>query len=132
VNGYWAPGLLYFDVSAPPHVMELDFLTGSSEPHSEAAKLMMARYSTFLRAALAKKGFDWNELTQATIKFQFSAKVPDPYFAYPCAGAPFICDVTLTTVHGHMATASAKARCNPYRPGLLLSVRQFLSRSRAP
>ena len=118
VDGYWAPGLLFHDASASPHAMTLDLLTGSSSPESNAGKLMMASYSLFLRAALAKQGFAWNEVTQATITFQFNASVPDPDLASSCSGAPFICSVALATVHGHRSAASAIGRCEPRSRGL--------------
>lgn len=132
VSGYWAPGLLYHDASAPPHVMEIDILTNSSKPSSEAAKIVAGRYSLFLRSALAKQGFVWNDVTQATINFQFNANVPDPNFYYPCGGAPFICSVTLATNRGHCVSASKIARCYARRSGLFLTVRGLLSRSRSP
>ena len=118
VNGYWAPGVLYRDASAPPHMMELDMLTVSSQPASDGGKLVAACYAAFLRDALEKQAFGWHELTQATIKFQFNAEVSDPYFNYPGAGDPFICTVTLHTSQGLIATVSARARCCRYRFGL--------------
>lgn len=115
INGYWAPGLLYRDTSAPPHLMELDMLTVSSQPSSHSGTLVAACYAAFLRDALEKQAFGWHKLTQATIKFQFNAAVSDPHFNYPCAGDPFICTVSLHTSCGLMATVSARARCYPYR-----------------
>lgn len=117
VHGYWAPGVLYRDASTPPHLMELDLLTCSSHPASDAAKLVAACYATFLRNAMEKQIFEWNELTLATIKFQFNAGVSDSHFDYPGVGEPFICTVTLHTAQGLIAAVSARARCYRYRFG---------------
>jgi len=115
VNGYWGPGLLYGDVSASPHIIELDLLSGSSQPASESASVMVANSAAFLCAALEKKEFTWKELTRATVTFQFKATVPDPQFLYPCPGDPFIGTVTLHTVQQHAAAVIARGRCRPFR-----------------
>ena len=86
VNGYWGPSLLYRDANASHDLMELDLLTGQSQPDSEAAKLVAARYTTFLCDALKKLEFEWNGLTCATAKFQFNAEIPDPHYRYECQG----------------------------------------------
>ncbi len=117
VNGYWAQGPLYRDASAPPHVMALDLLSGSSYPICKSARLVAASYAPFLRAALERQNFRWDELTQATITFQFNATVSDSNFSYPCTGDPFTCAVMLHTVQGHTTTVTVKARCYPYRFG---------------
>lgn len=116
VNGYWTPGLLYRDVSAPPHAVEMDLLSRISRPASDCTELMVARYVTFLRAAMEKQKFGWEELTRTTITFRFNVEVPDPHFRYPCAGDPFICTVTLESGQGKAVTMTARARCKPYRP----------------
>jgi hypothetical protein len=117
VNGYWAPGMLYRDVCTPPHGIELNLLTCSSEPSSEVAKTVMAYYATFLRLAVIKKGFDWDDLERACVKFQFNVEVAKPPAYYPTVGDPFICSVMLHTVQGQMSTVSAIGRCYPYARG---------------
>ena len=119
VNGYWAPGLLYHDVVPEPHLMELDLLTGSSLPPSRTAVWVATSYSIFLRDALAKQGIGWDELTLATVRFQFNAEVPTRYFNAGCAGDPFTCVVTLQTAQGHVATMSGMSRCQPRRQGIV-------------
>lgn len=115
VNGYWGPGLLYRDVSTSPHIIELDLLSASSQPASESASTMAANSAAFLRAALEKKELSWEELTRATVTFQFNADIPKTWFRYPCAGDPFVCTVALDTVHPHAAVVKAIERCQPYR-----------------
>lgn len=118
INGYWAPGVLYHDVSAAPNAMEIDLLSGAAQPAGANATLIAAVYTVFLRTALKRVGFEWEALTRATINFQFKAEVSNPDFDYPCGGDPFICTVTLQSVQGYAATVSARARCRPYQPYL--------------
>jgi|GEM_PF-3980912 len=115
VSGYWGPGLLYKDVNASPHIIELNLLTGESGPGSESGVKMAANAAVFLRAALEKNAFEWCKLTRATITFTFNATVSDPRFYFPCAGDPFICTVALQLDCGLNAVASAQGRCYPYR-----------------
>ncbi len=108
---------MYRDVSASPHVMDIDLLTGSTQPVSGAARIVAVLYKAFLRDALEKKGFAWEELASASARFQFNAKVADPYPGW-MTGDPFVCSVTLRTLDGHVADVSAISKCEPYRWGI--------------
>ncbi len=117
INGYWGPGLLYRDVSHSPHTIDIDLLAGTSEPASDSANIMAGSYVRFLSEALQRQEFEWRELTQASITFQFKAVISGKYVTFACAGDPFICTVTLVTIQGHCATLSGRGRCFPFRQG---------------
>ncbi|WP_426197030.1 hypothetical protein [Massilia sp. DWR3-1-1] len=118
IEGYWAPGLLYRELGAPPHTVEIDLLAQAARPPCHCGALLAQRYSLFLRAALAKHQFDWTLLAEATIVFQFkvdsrTADVPGSWRG----GDPFICSVSLRSLEGHLAAASARSACWPWQAG---------------
>lgn len=112
VDGFWAPGLLYRDAALAPHIVQVDLLTGASQPASAPARLTAACYATCLRTAVEKLGLSWTDLTCATISFQFNIEVSDPWFHSQCGGDPFVCTVDLATAQ-HRVSRSARARCLP-------------------
>ena len=118
VNGHWAPGLLYCDASEQPHVVQLDLLTQAVPAAGRAAELVAVSYAQFLRLALEKHDIGWEELTLASVRFEFNVQVSDPQFSYPCPGDPFICSVSLCGTDGRIISISARARCRRYVPGI--------------
>lgn len=115
VAGCWAPGLLYRDIGPAPAAIHVDLLTGTSQPDNHPARMMAARYTLSVRTALAKLSVPWDQVTRATITFQFKVEVPDPWFYFPCVGDPFLCTVVLATAQ-RQAAVSTLARCQRHEP----------------
>ena len=126
IDGYWAPGWLYRNVSAPPHRVELDLLTGQAQPPSHYASVMLEHCVAFLRPALSRHGVDWAALSCSSVSFQFAAEASDRHDNYPGVGDPMICSVSLATARARSGTLQARSRCLPFTEGrFMLSERYW-------
>ncbi|HEX8611968.1 MAG TPA: hypothetical protein VF800_11835 [Telluria sp.] len=111
VGGFWALGVLYREVSASDGGVLLNLLDGAAAPSTPGAAIVASNYAVFLRRALLAKGIGLEELEEASVLVQFNTALADRPVDVQCQGDPFVCTVTLRSVHGKEAVMRAAGRC---------------------
>jgi len=102
VSGYWGIGQIQREIEGRPHsVVELDLLHGQAVPEGPVARELVAHYSEYLLACLARGGFALSEVTAAKVLIEFGnfgeAQAPD---LFSTIGQPFNCKAILASQSG--------------------------------
>ncbi|MET3650800.1 hypothetical protein [Dyella japonica] len=122
VLGYWGIGQIQREIEGlSDTVVELDLMHGVAMPEGPIAKALIAQYSTYLLASLARDGFTPSELTAAKILVEFGnfgeAEAPD---LFSTTGQPFNCRAVLTSKSGKTFSAVRGGLSRPHNPAIEL------------
>jgi hypothetical protein len=110
VSGFWGIGMLYREaLEHSASRVDLDILSGQSQPEGPTAQAVLSRYSAYLFSRL-----DGLQILKAQITLEFGTfglcQAPR-YFSY---GDPFVCTVLLTSASGRTYTSCRTGRCAPH------------------
>ena len=122
VFGYWGIGQIQREMEGHPHsVIELDLLHGQAVPEGPIARKLVAHYSEYLFACLARDGFAISKVTTAKVLIEFGAfgeaKAPD---LFSTIGQPFNCKAILGSQSGKTFSAVRGGLSRPHNPAIEL------------
>jgi hypothetical protein len=120
VSGYWGIGQVQREIEGlSDTVVELDLLHGKATPEGPIARALIAHYSTYLFASLAREGFTRSEVTAAKVLVEFGnfgeAKDRD---LFSTIGQPFNCKAVLTSRSGKTFSAVRGGLSRPHNPAI--------------
>ena len=120
VSGYWGIGQIQREIEGRPEtVVELDLLHAKATPEGPIARTLIAHYSMYLFASLAREGFTLSEVTAAKILVEFGnfgeAKAPD---LFSTIGQPFNCKAVLASQSGKTFSAVRGGLSRPHNPAI--------------
>ena len=118
VSGYWGIGQIQREIEGLlDKVVELDLLHGKAAPEGPIARELIAHYSAYLFASLAREGFAASEVTAAKVLVEFGtfgeAQAPD---LFSTIGQPFNCKVVLASQSGKTFSVVRGGLSRPHNP----------------
>jgi hypothetical protein len=117
VSGYWGIGQIQREIGGSPDAfVDLDLLHGKATPDGPIARELVAHYSVYLSASLAREGFSLSGITAAKVLIEFGAfgEVSSPDFS--AIGNPFTCKVILANGSGKVLSAVRAGHSWPHNP----------------
>jgi hypothetical protein len=110
VSGYWGIGMLYQEaIEHSTALIQLDLLTGLTQPDAFASKSVSSHYSTYLAKRLAGQ-----QIVAARINLEFGTFGSSMEPKACSYGDPFVCTVTLVATTGRTYTCARGGRCKPH------------------
>lgn len=117
LDGYWAPGLMYRELTGSSPEVVLDLLDGSARPGLPDCTRVACRYAALMRLALAKKGLQPAALAHASVHVRFNAATQGKRSFNLVAGEPFAVTVILRT-GDREARCIRESYCKPFAVGV--------------
>jgi len=117
VSGYWGIGQIQREIKGQSHAaVELDLLHGKATPDGPTARELVAHYSAYLSASLAREGFAISRVTAAKVLIEFGpmgeASIPE----LGALGSPFNCKAVLESRGGKIFSATRAGHSWPHDP----------------
>lgn len=115
VSGYWGIGQVQREIEVRSHVIvELDLLRGEAKPDGPIARELVAHYSAYLSASLAREGFSLSGVTTAKVLIEFGLLGEASIPILGAVGTPFNCRVVLASRSGKIFSAMRAGHSWPH------------------
>ncbi|MEA2162921.1 MAG: hypothetical protein QOK37_1048 [Thermoanaerobaculia bacterium] len=117
VNGYWAIGRLRSEAErSNTPVVELDILEGTSAPDTADGRSVASFYREWVRPRLAKLR-EPAGVASVLVRLNFAPEAPLRFSReISTFGAPFTCEVLITSSSGATRVDRHTGRCAPHDP----------------